>query len=109
MNKVLKDDQAAFKHKTISVLAMFAFCRVCKSRASLRKSASTRNALYFNKGLDRLNAEMDLTTIVKNVRILRQFIKIALDKDQQVLLQLKSTEFINSEPELEKSVAYLQE
>jgi hypothetical protein len=48
---------------------MFGCCRVCKSRSSLRDSKSTRNALYYNKGLDRLNAEMDLAAIVKSVRV----------------------------------------
>lgn len=39
---------------------------------------------------------MDVGYIIKNVRILRQFLKTVLDKDQRVLLKLKSTQYIPS-------------
>lgn len=39
---------------------------------------------------------MDLGYLIRHVRILRYFLKTVLDKDQRVLLKLKSTEYIPS-------------
>ena len=39
---------------------------------------------------------MDIGYVIRYVRILRYFLKTVLDKDQRVLLKLKSTEFIPS-------------
>lgn len=39
---------------------------------------------------------MDISYIIRHVRILRYFLKTVLDKDQRVLLKLKSTELIPS-------------
>ena len=39
---------------------------------------------------------MDIAFIIRHVRILRYFLKTVLDKDQRLLLKLKSTEYIPS-------------
>ena len=39
---------------------------------------------------------MDLAYIIRQVRILRYFLKTVLDRDQYCLLKMKSTEFIES-------------
>ncbi len=39
---------------------------------------------------------MDIGYVIRHVRILRYFLKTVLDKDQRILLKLKSTEFIPS-------------
>lgn len=39
---------------------------------------------------------MDIGYVIRYVRILRYFLKTVLDKDQRVILKLKSTEFLPS-------------
>lgn len=39
---------------------------------------------------------MDIGYVIRHVRILRYFLKTVLDKDQRILLKLKSTEFLPS-------------
>ena len=68
-------------------------------------SAKSRQILFFLKGRDMLDKEMDIGYIVKYVRILRYFLKTVLDKDQRVLLKLKSTEFIPSSEDETKAKA----
>lgn len=53
-----------------------------RKRQSLRmNSAKSRQVLFFLKGRDMLDKEMDIGYIVKHVRILRYFLKTVLDKD----------------------------
>ena len=54
------------------------------------------------KGRERLNKEMDLSYVIRHVRILRYFLKTVLDKDQRVLLKLKSTEYVPSSEDSSK-------
>ena len=58
------------------------------------------------KALDRMNKECDLGYVVRNIRILRYFLKTVLDKDQRVLIKLKASEHINSESESHKQVSF---
>ena len=46
---------------------------------------------------------MDIGYIIKNVRVMRYFLKTVLDKDQRVLLKLKSTEYIDSSEDENKA------
>ena len=76
---------------------MFACLRMLRKRENLRtESHASRQVLFFLKGRERLDREMDISYIIRHVRILRYFLKTVLDKDQRVLLKLKSTEFIPS-------------
>ena len=71
-----------FNFATIGIINMMACCRIIRSRKHLRsKSRDTRNVLYFLKGRDRLDKEMDISYVVKHIRILRYFLKTVLDKD----------------------------
>lgn len=89
--------KANFKFKTTGIIGMMACLRIIRKRESLRKtSSSTRQVLFYLKGRDKLDKEMDISYIIRHVRILRYFLKTVLDKDQRVLLKLKSTEFIPS-------------
>ena len=45
---------------------------------------------------------MDLSYVIRHVRILRYFLKTVLDKDQRVLLKLKSTEYVPSSEDSSK-------
>ena len=49
-----------------------------------------------------LDKEMDIGYVIRHIRILRFFLKTVLDKDQRVLLKLKSTEFIPSSDDARK-------
>ena len=46
-----------------------------------------------------MNKEGDIYYIIQNIRIMRYFLKTVLDKDQRVLLKLKSRELIESAEE----------
>ena len=63
-------------------------------RQTLRKNKNMRNDFYFYQGLDRLNKECDMAYILKQIRIMRYFLKTVLSKDHRVLLKLKGTEKI---------------
>jgi len=46
-----------------------------------------------------MNKECDISYIVKQIRILRFFLRTVLDEDQRVILKLKAKEFLDSENE----------
>ena len=51
---------------------------------------------------------MDISYVIRHVRILRYFLRTVLDKDQRVLLKLKSTEYIKSSEDERKGDANRQ-
>ena len=55
----------------------------------------------YNKGIERLDKEIDLVEMVKNFRKLDVIIKLLLKTDQQLLLDLKTTNYISSDEESE--------
>lgn len=97
MQDVLGKRKAFFSHKTFGVLRMMICARTIRSRESLRHKKDTRNDMYFNMGLNAMNTECDIGYIVRHVRILRYFLKTVLDKDQRVLLKIKSQEQLRSD------------
>jgi hypothetical protein len=46
-----------------------------------------------------LNQECDIATVVKHIRVLKFFLRTVLDKDQRVILKLKSKEFLDTDNE----------
>ena len=103
MQLVLGKGKVNFSFATMGIIKMMVCLRIIRSRKYLRnKSKGTRDVLYFLKGRERLDKEMDISYIVKHVRILRYFLRTVLDKDQRVLLKLKSTEFIPSSDDASK-------
>lgn len=71
-----------FNFATVGIIKMMACMRVLRSREHLRtKSRGTRNVLYFLKGRERLDKEMDISYVIKHIRILRYFLRTVLDKD----------------------------
>ena len=64
--------------------------------------------LFFLKGKDKLDKEMDISYVIRHIRILRYFLRTVLDKDQRVLLKLKSTEYIKSSEDERKGDANRQ-
>jgi hypothetical protein len=89
--------KANFNYKTTSVLKQFLLCRLMRDRQTLRKDKALRSDFYFYQGLDKLNKESDMAYIIKQIRIMRYFLKTVLSKDQRVLLKLKGTENVPSE------------
>ena len=97
MQRTLGAGKADFVYKTKGILATAFCCRLMRGRKFLRRhSAATRQVLYFSKGREHLDKEMDIAFIIRHIRILRYFLKTVLDKDQRVLLKLRSTEYIPS-------------
>lgn len=90
---------ANFDMKTGSIIRHYLCCRLIRARQSLRNSPNTRTDYYFYQGLDRLNKEADLGHIIKNIRIMRYFLKTVLTKDQRVLLKLKEKDVVPSADE----------
>jgi len=58
-----------------------------------------RNLLFFNKGFEKLDKELDIANLVKNIRNSKYMLKIFFDKDQRRLLQLKNTKLVSSDDE----------
>ena len=82
MQKTLGKGKANFVFKTSGILRMLVCCQIARNRNWLRnKSAKTRQVLYFMKGRELLDKEMDIAFIIQHVRILRYFLKTVLDKD----------------------------
>jgi hypothetical protein len=46
-----------------------------------------------------LNKEGDIAYLIKNIRIMRYFLKTVLTKDQRVLLKLKNKDLVSSADE----------
>ena len=85
-----------FKMFSTNLIAMYLCCRFMRSNDTLRKYPKGRQVLFFNKGLEHLNKEMDIGFIIRHVRILRYFLKTVLESDQLALLKLKQKELIES-------------
>ncbi|CDW77920.1 UNKNOWN [Stylonychia lemnae] len=92
-----KDNKANFNHKTVSILKSLICCLILRNRTKLRNDPSRRNVLYFLKGRQMLNKEMDIAWIVHQIRKVKYLMKILLDKDQRRLFQLKRTQQISSD------------
>eukprot|EP00347_Sterkiella_histriomuscorum_P022902 403336727 len=92
-----KANKASFNYRTMSILKALACCLIFRDRKTLRKDPGKRKVLYFLKGRQRLDKEMDLGYIIHNIRKVKYLMKILLDKDQRRLLQLKTTELVSSD------------
>jgi len=90
---------ADFKLKTLGILKGMLCCTIFRKFPSLRKTPGNRQLLFYQKGEDRINKEMDVLYIMKNIRKIKYLMKILLDKDQRRLLHLKQTEYISSDLE----------
>lgn len=80
-------------------MAHYACLRIARNRQTLRNNKDLRQDYYFQQGLDKLNKEADLGFIIKNIRIMRYFLKTVLSKDQRVLLKLKAKDLVTSADE----------
>ena len=58
-----------------------------------------RTDYYYQQGLDKLNKEGDIGYIIKQIRVMRYFLKTVLEKDQRVLLKMKSRDIVTSADE----------
>ena len=76
-----KRKTANFNHKTVGVIMNYMCFRFLRSADYLRKAPRTRNSLYFKLGLEKLDKEADIGYIIKQMRILRYFLRTVLDKD----------------------------
>ena len=91
-----KGSQVEFKMFSTNLIAMYLCCRFMRANDTLRRYPKGRQVLFFNKGLEHLNKEMDLGYIIRHVRILRYFLKTVLESDQLALLKIKQKELIES-------------
>jgi len=62
---LVKERKANFNHKTMGIIRSLICLYALRSRESLRKNKATRNQLYFNKGLEKLDTELDMGYIVR--------------------------------------------
>ena len=81
-------NKAKYTYRTGEIIRKFAFCRILRTRAQLRQKEEWRQLLYYSKGLEALDREVDIGYILDQLRITRQFLKTTLNKDQRVLLKL---------------------
>lgn len=92
-----RKNAADFNLKTTGILKGMLCCKIFRKTPGLRMSPSERQLLFYQKGEDRLNRELDVNNILRNIRKIKYLMKILLDKDQRRLLQLKTTEYISSD------------
>lgn len=90
---------ADFKLKTLGILKAMLCCLIFRKWPFLRQSPSKRQILFYQKGEDQINRELDVLNILKSIRKIKYLMKILLDKDQRRLLKLKTTKFISSDIE----------
>ncbi len=82
MQNNLGKGKVDFDFKSTNIITMMACMRFLRERKFLRyKSKDTRQVLFFLKGRERLDKEMDIGYVIRQVRILRYFLKTVLDKD----------------------------
>jgi len=74
-------NKANFNYKTTSILRSLICCLILRKRRSLRKDPNYRNTLYYLKGFDRLDKEMDLSHIILTIRKLKYMFKVFFEKD----------------------------
>ena len=97
-------NSADFKHKTWDIIMHHVCLRAVNDRTRMRFNKSTRKNLFFEKGKEYLDKEMDVAYIVRQIRLLRYFLKSVLDKDQYCLLKLKGTSLIPSSDDETKAI-----
>ncbi len=92
-----RKNTADFKLKTVGILRGILCCTIFRKFPSQRQTIAQRQLLFYQKGEDRINKELDVLYILKNIRKIKYLMKILLDKDQRRLLRLKQTEQISSD------------
>ena len=97
---------ANFNLKTLGILEGVIRCFICRKSSKLRHNAKKRQHMFFMKGQQRLDKELDIANIIKNIRKIKYLMKILLDKDQRRLLKLKQSEFISTDTEEYNQVDY---
>lgn len=59
------------------------------SKLLKRKKRNTENAVYhYEKAVDKLNREFDISYIIKTLRYLRNFVKLQMSKEKRSLLKM---------------------
>ena len=82
MQNNLGKGKVDFDFKSTNIISMMACFRHFRDRKFLREtSQSTRQVLFFLKGREKLDKEMDIGYVIRQVRILRYFLQTVLDKD----------------------------
>ena len=76
-------------------------CKCCAKRSSLRETIFNRKVMNFRMGIEKLNNEMDIGSILKKLRRFSYFMKLSLNKNQRHLLKLKSSKFLPSSDDLD--------
>jgi hypothetical protein len=93
-----------YNYKSFSIFKSIICCHILRKRSHLLKHDETRKLVLYNKGIERLDKEIDIVEMVKKFRKLDVIIKLLLKKDQQLLLDLKNCEYISSDEESERYV-----
>jgi hypothetical protein len=97
-----------YDYKSFSIFKALICCHILKKRAKLLRNNETRKLVLYNKGVEKLDKEIDIVEMVKKFRKLDIIVKYIFSKDQQLLLDLKHTHHISSDEESERYVLGLQ-
>lgn len=81
MKKLIVDNKARFKYRTISILKSIFCLRIALPRPCLRRNKSLRYDLYYQLGIEHIDKELDIKNILKKIRMLNAFMKMILDTD----------------------------
>ena len=77
---MIGDNKADFNFKTWHIIKSIFCCLACKSRSKMNKQRD-RNNYFFEKGFEKLDKELDIAEIIKQLRNIKYVMKILLDKD----------------------------
>ena len=82
MLQVLGSTGAGFNYRTRSILKTLFCCMLCRKRKWLRESRSNRKVLYYYKGQEQLDKELDIVSILRSIRKLQTLLRLLLERDQ---------------------------
>jgi hypothetical protein len=98
-------NRVKFDYKTTSILKSLFCCLIICKRKFLRERKSTRQTLFYMKGFDQLDKELDISKIIFTLRRLKIMYKVLLDEHQQHLINLKTTNRVSSDDDDAKNPA----
>lgn len=61
---VIGYNKANFNFKTIAILKSYLCCRICMNRKTLRNNPEYRSNLFYEKGFEALDKELDVAYII---------------------------------------------
>lgn len=82
-----------------NVIAYLFRCLCCVSQKTLKRMRSAKKDYLLNKGMAKLERDLDIANIVRTSRQSRLLLNIKMDRDDQLLLKNQRANIIDSSDE----------